>query len=140
MSVRRDPYLRDNERTLIELLQSLNNDSESVLIVVEGKRDETVLRRLGVKASIVRTQTRKNRNELIEEIAKRANWGKRVLILTDFDQEGIEIHDYIRSELELRRVPILRRMRRQIRKSMEHWRCIEELVVLFKRVDAPEPK
>ena len=130
--------LRDNERSLIDLMQDLDRKYENILIVVEGKRDVRVLRDLGVKSPIIRTQLQNSRVQLAEDIAKQAG-GKEVLILTDFDREGVEICKFIEQELEIRKIRVLRRLRLQIRKLMGNWRCIEEMVSLFKRKDSPEP-
>ena len=132
--------LRDNERFLVELFSKIDEQYEGLLIVVEGKRDEKILRELGVKARIVKTQSGKPRLEFLEEIASAAGKGGQVLILTDFDPEGVELCRLIERDLELRKIAILRRIRREIRKLMGNWRCIEEMVALFKRRDSPEPQ
>ncbi|MFW9799766.1 MAG: toprim domain-containing protein [Candidatus Thorarchaeota archaeon] len=131
--------LRDNEKTLIEIIQSLDKDYEGLLVVVEGKRDESVLRNLGLKAPIVRTQSGVPRPRFLDQLASRVGKKGQVLILTDFDQKGNEICSHIARELEIRSVKVLRRIRREIRKAMGNWRCIEELTALFKRKDSPEP-
>ncbi len=131
--------MRDNERALVELFSTIDEQYEDLLIVVEGKRDEKILRELGVKARIVKTQSGKPRLEYIEEIALAGGKEGRVLILTDFDPEGVILCRFIERELELRKIYILKRLRREVRKLMGNWRCIEEIVSLFKRRDAPEP-
>ena len=135
----RSKKMRDNERWLVELLSGIDEDYENLLIVVEGKRDESVLRVLGVKAPIIRTQSGSSRVKLIEEISKQAGKESNLLILTDFDKEGIELCRFIEKELELRKITVLKRLRREVRKAMGNWRCIEELVSVFKRGDSPEP-
>ncbi|MGY5861617.1 MAG: hypothetical protein RTU09_04520 [Candidatus Thorarchaeota archaeon] len=132
--------MRDNERTLVELFSSIDKQYEGLLIVVEGKRDERILRELGVKARIIKTQSGKPRLEVIEEIASAGGKDGQILILTDFDPEGVILCRFIERELELRKIFILKRLRREIRKSMGNWRCIEEMVALFKRRDSPEPQ
>ena len=77
--------------------------------------------------------------EYIEEIALAGGREGRVLILTDFDPMGVILCRFIERELELRKIYILKRLRREVRKLMGNWRCIEEIVSLFKRRDAPEP-
>ncbi len=131
--------MRDNERALVELFSTIDKQYENLLIVVEGKRDEKILRELGVKARIVKTQSGKPRLEYIEEIALAGGKEGRVLILTDFDPMGVILCRFIERELELRKIYILKRLRREVRKLMGNWRCIEEIVSLFKRRDAPEP-
>lgn len=135
---RRTRRLKDNERALIEFIQTLDEKYENLLVVVEGKRDVTVLRNLGLEAPIIKTQTLLPRYKLIEKIvAETAKEGK-VLILTDFDKKGKEIYRFIEKELELAGIRNLKRERRMIRKYMEDWTTIEQLVSLFKRRDSPE--
>ncbi|MFW9793636.1 MAG: toprim domain-containing protein [Candidatus Thorarchaeota archaeon] len=138
IELRRYRRLNENERALIELIQSLDSKYDNLLVVVEGKRDVTVLRNLGLEAPIVKTQTRLSKNKLIDSIMAKAGKDGQVLILTDFDRKGKEIHKFIETELELSGTKILKRERRMIRKYMDTWICIEQLVSLFKRSDSPE--
>lgn len=135
---RKDRKLRDNERELVKLFAELDKKYGRPIIVVEGKRDERILRDLGVQSPIIRTQGAISRHELIEKIAY-ASSEKPVLILTDFDQEGVEICNLLVKSLETRGVRILRRLRLKIRKLMATLRCIEELVFLLKQKDSPIP-
>ena len=130
--------LNENERELIQFIQSLDSKYEELFIVVEGKRDVLVLRNLGVKAPIIKTQSRFSRIDMADNIAVKAGEKGQVLILTDFDKEGKEICKFIQKELEFKGIKILKRERRMIRKSMGPWRCIEDLTSLFKRSDSPE--
>ena len=120
------------------MIQGLDSKYKNILIIVEGKRDVLVLRNLGVKAPIFKTQSRLNRFDMAEEIVSKAGENGQVLILTDYDKEGKEICSFIEKELETSGVKVLKRERRMIRKLMGHSRCIEELVSLFKRKDSPE--
>jgi 5S rRNA maturation endonuclease (ribonuclease M5) len=135
---RRSMKLRDNEHALIDIIQNLDSKYENLVIIVEGKRDVTVLRNLGLKAPIIKTQSKLSRYQVIEQIVAKAGEKGRVLILTDFDQEGKEICRYIERELEPTGVKTLKGVRLRVRKLMGNWRCIEELVSLFKRRDSPE--
>jgi len=135
---RRSMKLRDNERALIEVIRNLDSKYEGLVVVVEGKRDVAVLRNLGLKAPIVRTQSKLPRYQLIEQIVARAGPRGQVLILTDYDQEGEDICSYIEKALETTGVRALKGTRIKIRKLMGNWRFIEELVALFKRRDSPE--
>lgn len=139
MDYRSDKPLRDNERSLIELLQSLDEKYPNLLIIVEGKRDVQILRNLGITASIIMTQSKMTRTQLIDHIALQATNDKEVLILTDFDAEGSEIEIYLKKGLEHHKTKILDGLRLRIRNLMGNWRCIEEMVALFKRFDSPEP-
>jgi len=135
---RRTGRLSENERKLIETIQTLDSRYPNLFVVVEGKRDVTVLRNLGLRAPIIKTQTRLSRQRLVEKIEVEAGRKGQVLILTDFDKKGKEIYRFIEKELELLGIKNLKRERRMIRKYMEHWTTIEQLVSLFKRSDSPE--
>ncbi|UCE10130.1 MAG: toprim domain-containing protein [Candidatus Thorarchaeota archaeon] len=134
-----DRPLRKNERALVEILTSVDSRYENLVIVVEGIRDERVLRKLGVKGRIIKTQAGRARPELIDEIAEQAGKNGEVLVLTDFDQGGIELAKFITKDLEPHKVKVLVRLRRRIRNLMGNLRAIEELVALFGRKDSPEP-
>ncbi len=134
-----DKRLRGNERLLIDILTQIEKKHPSIIIIVEGLRDERVLRNLGILAPIIRTQAGRLRPDLVDDIAEAAGKSGEVLILTDYDQEGIELAKFIESELEPRKVIVLRGLRLRIRNAMGNWRCIEELVALFGRKDSPEP-
>ena len=135
---RRRGRLTENERKLIETIQTLDSRYPNLLVIVEGKRDVSVLRNLGLDAPIIKTQTRLTRPRLIEKIQSAAGERSQILILTDFDKKGKEIYRFIEKELELSGIKNLKRERRMIRKYMEHWTTIEQLVSLFKRSDSPE--
>ena len=130
--------LSEKERKLIETIQTLDSRYPNLLVIVEGKRDVSVLRNLGLRAPIIKTQTRLTRPKLVEKIQTEAGPKGQVLILTDFDKKGKEIYKFIEKELELSGIKNLKRERRMIRKYMEHWTTIEQLVSLFKRSDSPE--
>ena len=135
---RRTMKLRDNELALLKIIRSLDAKYENLVVVVEGNRDVTVLRDLGLKAPIIKTQTKLPRYKTIEQIVEKAGGKGKVLILTDYDQEGEEICSYIERALEPTGVKTLKGVRIRIRRLMGNWRCIEELVALFKRRDSPE--
>ena len=130
--------MEENERELVEMIQSLDSKYKNMLIIVEGKRDVLVLRNLGVEAPTFKTQTRLTKFDMIEKIVSKVGEKGQVLILTDYDKEGKEICSFIEKELELRKIKVLKRERRMIRKLMGHWRCIEEIISLFKRKDSPD--
>lgn len=137
---KRSMKLRDNERALVELVQGLDDKYEKLLVVVEGKRDVKVLRDLGLKAPVIKTQSSLPRYRLIEQVVAKAGVGGQVLVLTDFDQKGKEICRFIEKELESTGVKTLKGVRVKIRKLMGNWRCIEEMISVFKRRDSPESR
>jgi 5S rRNA maturation endonuclease (ribonuclease M5) len=99
---------------------------------------EDGLRNLGLGAPIIKTQTGLSRSELSDKIVKAAGKDGQVLVLTDFDREGKDTYRIIEKELEIAGVKNLKRERRLIRKYMDTWTTIEQLVSLFKRSDSPE--
>jgi len=135
---KRNRRLTPYERSLIETIQTLDSRYPNLLVIVEGKRDVSVLRNLGLDAPIIRTQTRLSRNRLVEKIEAKTGMDGQVLILTDFDKKGKEIYRFLEKELELLGIKNLKRERRMVRKYMEHWTTIEQLVSLFMRSDSPE--
>lgn len=139
MEYRSEEKLEDNERALIELFQELDDKFGPMVILVEGKRDKQVLRDLGVTSKIIRTQHKRSRVELFRHIKEEVKNTKGALILTDFDTEGREIRKELIRELEIMKIPILSHARRSIGKLMGNYRCIEELVALFKKKDSPYP-
>jgi len=139
LEYRSEEKLEENERQLIELFNSLDERFEPLIVLVEGKRDEQVLRDLGVEAPVVRTQSWRSRVQLFRYIERMVKNSAGVLILTDFDKEGKEIKKEIARELQILKIPILTQARREIGRAMENYRCIEELVALFKKKDSPEP-
>ena len=140
MKIRRESkQLKPNEEKIVDVIKSLDEKYPELVVIVEGIRDERVLRSLGLSAFIIKTQSGFSRPSLIDAIEQSLGPARKVLILTDFDEEGEEIASFLKSELELRRVKLLERERRQIRNHMGNLVCIEELVVLFKHKFSPEP-
>ena len=131
-------WLEGNEKELLLLLRSIEMEY-GLIIVVEGKRDEIALRRLGISKPILRTQSGKKREELIDRIVQTRSDDEEVLILTDFDVEGAELAEYIERQLELKHIPVQKRLRGRIRKLMANLRHVEQLIVLLRRRDSPLP-
>ena len=140
MKTRRESkQLKPNEEKIVDIIKSLDEKYPGLAVIVEGIRDERVLRSLGLSALIIKTQSGLSRPSLIDTIDQNLGPARQVLILTDFDEEGEELNAFLKSELELRRVKLLERERRMIRNHMGNLVCIEELVVLFKHKFSPEP-
>jgi len=100
-------------KKLIEEMKELLSEIGDLVdvVVVEGQRDVESLRRLGYSGEIVTcAATGVNDYDLMTEVS--AKYG-RVLILTDFDQEGVTLnlrfaeileHEGLRVEKGLRRM------------------------------------
>ncbi len=125
--------MHDNESTLLNLLAQLDQKYPRLVIVVEGIRDENVLRNAGVGAEILRIHTGESIASVVREIVKRFRKGNQVLLLTDFDEEGKALAHRIERALESEHVTTLKGLRLRIRSLMGNLRCIEEIVSLLKK-------
>jgi 5S rRNA maturation endonuclease (ribonuclease M5) len=131
--------LEDNEKKLLELFRKIEGQY-SLVIVVEGERDELALRALGITTQIVRIHRGKRRNEIVEQVVDILKEDAEVLILTDFDDEGSELNAYLQKQLEARRIPVEKRLRGKIAKLMRNQRHIEQIVTLLGKQDSPDPQ
>ncbi len=134
-----DKWLEDNEIGLLEIFNRLEVDHTEVIIVVEGMRDECVLRQLGVTRPILRVHQGWSLHEFIEHIANIVTENSEVLILTDFDSKGQELGTYIDHQLEVRRIRTLRRLRTEISRFMANMTTIEELSSIVKKRESIRP-
>src|SRR6266699_335852 len=84
------------------ILDELRTQSEAgVPIIVEGRRDEAALRRLGVTGKV---HCLKARGESRHEFLDRLDGTKEAIVLTDFDREGKELETWLYKELSQRGV------------------------------------
>jgi 5S rRNA maturation endonuclease (ribonuclease M5) len=90
--------MEETERIILEL----RTQSETgVPIIVEGRRDEAALRRLGVTGKV---HCLKARGESRHEFLDRLDGTKEAIVLTDFDREGKELETWLYKELSQRGV------------------------------------
>ena len=106
------------ERTLEKIREIA---SEGIPILVEGKKDEEVLRILGVEGRIIKV-SQQSLNTLIDQL-----YGcRRVLILTDFDEKGEKIAKTLSSLLEIEGTIPLHEMRNELKHALAgQVSCIE---------------
>ena len=106
------------ERTLEKIREIA---SEGIPILVEGKKDEEVLRTLGVEGRIIKV-SQQSLNTLIDQL-----YGcRRVLILTDFDEKGEKIAKTLSSLLEIEGTIPLYEMRNELKHALAgQVSCIE---------------
>jgi len=106
------------ERTLEKIREIA---SEGVPILVEGKKDEEILRTLGVEGRIIKV-SQQSLNTLIDQL-----YGcRRVLILTDFDEKGEKIAKTLSSLLEIGGTIPLHEMRNELKHALAgQVSCIE---------------
>src|SRR2546425_919791 len=99
--------------------------SAGVPIVVEGRRDEAALRRLGIKGTILCLKaTGEPRFRFIE----RLDGAKRAIVLTDFDRKGAELGTWLYQELSHRGIFADNQVWRKIRGlARTEVRSVEEL-------------
>src|SRR5205807_8932752 len=84
------------------IIDELRTQSEAgVPIIVEGRRDEAALRRLGVTGKV---HCLKARGESRHEFIDRLDGTKEAIVLTDFDREGKELETWLYKELSQRGV------------------------------------
>ncbi len=96
---RMDLYARKMERAT-RIFEDLQEQSDAgVPIIVEGRRDEEALRKLGVKGTI---HCLKATGEPRFSFIERLDGTKRAIVLTDFDREGGELGTWLYQELSHR--------------------------------------
>jgi 5S rRNA maturation endonuclease (ribonuclease M5) len=96
---RTDLYARKMDRAT-RIFEDLQEQSRNgVPIIVEGRRDEAALRKLGIQGTVYCLKaTGEPRFRFIE----RLDGSKRVIVLTDFDREGGELGTWLYRELSHR--------------------------------------
>src|SRR6266852_8170658 len=122
---RTDLYARKMERAA-RIFQDLQEQSDSgVPIIVEGRRDEAALRKLGVKGTIL---CLKSTGEPRFRFIERLDGSRRVIVLTDFDREGGELGTWLYQELSHRGIRADNQLWRKIRGlARTEVRSVEEL-------------
>ena len=103
---------------IIEALRELlaNISSLTDVVVVEGPRDVEALRRLGYQGELViSSQIGVNDYDLMNQLSIRC---RRILILTDFDQEGASQSQKFSKILEHEGVIVEQGLRRRVGKLM----------------------
>ena len=122
---------------LQKLIERIEDESEKgYAIIVEGRRDRDSLRRMGVTGSIHCVQSsRQNPFSFAQELGNM----KEVIILTDFDRQGVYLAKRLSRILISQKVRanlVLWRELRRLAKS--DIRSIEELPKYFQRLQSEE--
>ena len=131
---RADYYAWKMEQTE-QLLQELRRQSDAgVPIVVEGRRDEAALRKLGINGEIY---CLKARGESRHDFLERLNGAREAILLTDFDREGKELETWLYHELSQRGIGSDLKFWRRIR-SLAHTdvHAVEELPSFVRALEA----
>jgi 5S rRNA maturation endonuclease (ribonuclease M5) len=123
--------MEETERVL-DVLRT--QSAAGVPIIVEGRRDEAALRRLGVSG---RVYCLKARGESRHEFLDRLDGTQEAIVLTDFDREGKELETWLYKELSQRGVKsdlrLWIRMRSLARTEV---RSVEELPSFIRALEA----
>lgn len=92
------PSTNDLERAerIREVLEALNEINKRFPIIVEGKKDVTALRQLGLGGEIIYVHRGMTVYDFCEDIAERFN---KVVILMDWDMRGNRLFDDISGNL-----------------------------------------
>lgn len=98
---RTDLYARKMERATRIFNDLAHQSNAGVPIIVEGRRDEHALRKLGINGTI---HCLKATGESRIRILERLDGSKRAIILTDFDREGDELGSWLYQEISHRGV------------------------------------
>jgi len=122
---RTDLYTKKMERAN-RIFKRLQEQSDAgVPIIVEGRRDEAALRKLGIMGTI---HCLKARGETRFSFLERLDGAEQVIVLTDFDREGGELGSWLYQELSHRGIHPDTQAWRKIRGlARTEVRSIEEL-------------
>lgn len=93
------PTTADTERAerLREILTDLQEVNEIIPIIVEGKKDASALRKLGLQGEIITLHNGKSLYDFCAEILDRFS---RVIILLDWDRKGENLNKTLSAHLE----------------------------------------
>ena len=93
--------MRESAEIFFEFVKHLKEKSKSIPVIVEGKNDEKILRRFGVKN--IRTLSGKNYFDLLEELPENT---EEVILLTDTDKQGEKIFKKLKSIFESQNIKV----------------------------------
>ena len=80
---------RERAERLRAVLEHLNEINETIPIIVEGKRDASALKKLGISGEIIKLHNGKNLYDFCDEISHEFS---QVVLLLDWDQTGDELY------------------------------------------------
>lgn len=107
-------YSDITRRELSFIIEQINIDSAENPIIVEGKKDIESLRKIGVTGLIYSLNGR-SASELVDELREY----KKIIILTDYDSEGIRIRDKLVENFQLSGIKADLRYHRFIKKIIK---------------------
>lgn len=117
---------------LTSILEELCELSEHGVCIVEGKRDEFALRKLGFKGKIVALKTL---NRSLDSIVENLSSEEHIIILTDFDNEGEELATRLYNAFRSRNVKVNLEARKKLRLLLDGAiKGLEELEPLISKI------
>lgn len=78
-------------------MEALSEANKKVPVIVEGKKDSTALRKLGISGEIITLHRGNNLYEFCEEIAESFH---KVIILLDWDEKGEALYRILTNNLK----------------------------------------
>ena len=97
---------------LVELISYIDYISD--LAIVEGPHDKKTLRYLGYKGAIIEV-SKKTLDDLIKVIEDKYN---KIVILTDFDEEGERMKNQLEEGIKDKEVKILTELRKEVKEAL----------------------
>lgn len=91
--------MNDFERAerLKEVFESLYEVNKRIPIIVEGKRDVSALRKIGLVGDIITLHRGKGLYEFCDDVAERFH---KIILLMDWDEKGESLHRNVSSHLK----------------------------------------
>jgi 5S rRNA maturation endonuclease (ribonuclease M5) len=122
----------DRLKLLSDILDDLANRDSDQVILVEGLKDRSGLKLLGVEGEMILVQTRDGIFHVAEQLAKE---NKRAIILTDWDRKGGHLCRLLREALTANAVPYDDKIRGRLAKvSIGEIKDVESLPSYFSRL------
>ncbi len=125
---------------LEDLIASLQEaSSEGALIIVEGRRDESALRSLGIRGPVM-TASYRSALDLAEDVSRSYS---RIIMLTDWDEKGEEmalnIEQHLRSVGSRADMDIRSRLKRLVRKEIKDVESLDFYVERMREIYGSKP-
>lgn len=95
--------MNDEERleSILDILDELKEKGEKIPIIVEGEKDDTALRKLGVSGHIRKLNIGISIFHFCEELSREYD---KAIILTDWDRKGGHLSKVLRDDLQANQV------------------------------------
>jgi len=134
MSKSRDNPLKRKYIRIGKILERIASAGDDSVIIVEGRRDEESLRRLGITGKIYKL---KSSRIGLREVPAILGPYREAIILTDFDREGEELAIRIQRELAPLKIRTNNSLWNQLRGLVSSdIKSVEDLADYFKKMES----